>query len=123
MALLARTKMLTREPIIDSRDIMRVCLLIVFASLWTIPASSQSLRNVAQSDFAVTDLGAPPGSFSQATGINSRGDIVGFAESADGRAITAFVWSQKNGFTPAVENGWAWDINDRGQVVGMLFGD
>jgi probable HAF family extracellular repeat protein len=68
------------------------------------------------------DAGAGPGTF--ASGINDRGQIVGFYIDADGRGH-GFLWD-KGRFTPIDVPGaaasTATDINNRGQIVGE-YGD
>lgn len=60
-----------------------------------------------------------------ASAINSRGDVVGWYQPG-GENIRAFIWSRERGFRslPQVmqraENVWATDINDLGQVTGLV---
>ncbi len=70
----------------------------------------------------MTDLGSlPGGDFSQAFGINSRGQVVGYALTASGE-YHAFLWEDGQmtdlGTLSGREYGVASGINSRGQVVG-----
>jgi len=74
-----------------------------------------------------TDLGILPGkASSSATGINSHGDIVGTALSADIQSNAAFIWTAANGMqdlgqpTGGSISSTAAGINDAGQVVGYF---
>lgn len=53
--------------------------------------------------------------------INNRGDIAGVSDTAEG-VSRAFVWTSRTGFELIAENALAWDINNRGQVVGERYG-
>jgi probable HAF family extracellular repeat protein len=50
--------------------------------------------------------------------INNRGQVVGSATNAAGRQ-GAFVWSRRDGFRIILDNAFATDINDHGDVVGI----
>jgi uncharacterized membrane protein len=52
--------------------------------------------------------------------INNRGQIAGWALSNDGQWV-AFVRSPRGKYTAIAERAFAYDINDRGEVVGILF--
>ncbi len=73
-----------------------------------------------QAQFAVTDLGALGGTWSQAFGINNSGEVVGVATDS-GRNQHAFLYSngtmQQLPFLYAGPS-CAYGINDSGQVVG-----
>lgn len=69
------------------------------------------------------DLGTLPGyASSTALAVNTRGDVVGWAQTADGTASRAFLW--RNGVMtdlgglPAASDSRAVDINDNGWIVG-----
>lgn len=62
----------------------------------------------------LTDID-PAGLDSMATAINNRGQVVGTRYTADG--AYAFLWQA--GVMTNLGTGYAWDINDRGQVVGQ----
>jgi len=74
------------------------------------------------------DLGLLPGqddsnSYSTAHGMNDCGQVVGYSGSDDG---SAFIWDSINGMCYLEGIGdsesEAWDINNRGQVVGCVYG-
>jgi probable HAF family extracellular repeat protein len=68
------------------------------------------------------DLGQPEdGVFTSPNAINNRGDIVGSSWTA-AEVERAFLWTASLGFEIILENGVAWDINNRGQVVGERYG-
>jgi probable HAF family extracellular repeat protein len=66
-------------------------------------------------DGTMTDLGTLGGPSSSATGINSRGQVVGFAATTDG-ATHAVLWD--HGATTDLGEGRACAINSAGQIVG-----
>ena len=80
-------------------------------------------------DFGATSAGFPcyetrRGSCSQATDINNKGQIIGFALNTTGETH-AFLWHKKGGMTDLSKLGGSGllspsfaDINDKGQVVG-----
>ena len=57
--------------------------------------------------------------YTDATAINNRGQIAGWAARDD--QWVAFVWSAREGHTDIAERAFPRDINDRGEVVGVLF--
>ena len=74
-------------------------------------------------ELSITDLGTlPGGDFSVAWGINSRGQVVGYSQTASGATIHAFLWEDGRmtdlGTLPGGEFSVAHGINARGQVVG-----
>ena len=76
------------------------------------------------SGYTFTDLGALGGNYSEATGINNSGQVVGWSEMSTGY-MHATIW---NGTTPtdlgALEGGRhsrAMGINNSGQVVGWSY--
>jgi probable HAF family extracellular repeat protein len=73
-------------------------------------------------ELSITDLGTlPGGDFSVAHGINSRGQVVGWSNTASGGSH-AFLWEDGRmtdlGTLPGGEFSQALGINARGQVVG-----
>ena len=73
----------------------------------------------------ITDLGTlPGGSFSQATAINNRGQVVGYGDTPSG--TRAFLWTRVGGMQslPGLRTSpftIAFDINNKGQVAGWSF--
>ena len=73
-------------------------------------------------ELSITDLGTlPGGDESEARGINARGQVVGFSETASGE-FHAFLWEDGRmtdlGTLPGGTSSSAFGINSRGQVVG-----
>ncbi len=82
-------------------------------------------------DDVLTDLGTLGGENSSAGAINNRGQVVGWADNADGDR-RAFIWDGHNGMldlNDLLEDGSDWtlfeasDINDSGQIVGTGYLD
>jgi probable HAF family extracellular repeat protein len=73
--------------------------------------------------YNVTDLSTLGGFFSQATGINDIGQVVGYSDIADHSAVHAFVWTRANGMLDIHPAGMSQSmglaINDLGQVAGV----
>jgi probable HAF family extracellular repeat protein len=73
-------------------------------------------------DIALEDLGTLGGAFSDATGINEQGWVVGQSETASGE-YHAFLWTREGGMRD-LNNDPAWvftraeGVNNKGQVVG-----
>ena len=75
--------------------------------------------------YTVTDLGTLGGTVSQATGINSSGQVMGHAYTSS-NVYHAFLYSggtMTDLGTLGGERSWAYDINDSGQVVGVAMYD
>jgi probable HAF family extracellular repeat protein len=74
------------------------------------------------SDGVMTDLGAIRGPFSGATGINDRGQVVGFSTTSAEGDTTAVLWDNGTmidlGRLPGDGFATAGAINNRGQIVG-----
>lgn len=73
--------------------------------------------------YTVTDLGTLGGYYSSATGINARGQVVGYSDTADHSAVHAFVWTSRGGMrdlNPAgTPQSIATGINDSGLASGL----
>ena len=73
--------------------------------------------------YNVTDLSTLGGFFSQATGINDFGQVVGYSDIADHSAVHAFVWTKERGIVDIHPAGMSQSmglaINDLGQVAGV----
>jgi probable HAF family extracellular repeat protein len=70
--------------------------------------------------YQITILPSLGGKLTNPTGINNRGQIVGFAEAADG-TIHLFLWERQTGMEdlgPAMQT--AFYINDAGQIAGTM---
>ena len=70
---------------------------------------------------AMTDLGTLGGLFSAATGINDRGQVVGYSQTADGQDH-AFLWQDGRMTDLGYDFGpvTAFQINNRGQISGAM---
>ncbi|MHC4698131.1 MAG: hypothetical protein ACYTFA_15465, partial [Planctomycetota bacterium] len=79
----------------------------------------------AGQDYTIRDLGTLGGNYSDATGINAVGQVVGTSRTSDG-AYRAFIWEngQRSELTPlpGYSGCEARDVNDAGLVVGGLGG-
>jgi probable HAF family extracellular repeat protein len=88
----------------------------VFVLLGGQPASAQ----LASEQYSITDLGTLGGTFSEARGINSRGQVVGWGDTASGDS-RAFLWEEGE-MAPLGTLGGTFSIataiNSGGQVVG-----
>ncbi|MGO9256288.1 MAG: hypothetical protein ACLQU1_08310 [Bryobacteraceae bacterium] len=83
-----------------------------------------------ESNGSPTDLGhlegVPPGVYNVATGINSQGEVVGFAQASDGTQH-GFLWTKETGmqdlggFPGAIATGppYSRTINNSGEIVGV----
>ena len=104
-------------------DVMKACLvalgLVVVALL--MGAQPASGRQAADRQYSITDLGHLGGGNSEATGINSRGQVVGWSRTASWE-YHAFLWEDGEMTDLGTLPGGAWSfaqgINSRGQVVG-----
>jgi probable HAF family extracellular repeat protein len=76
-------------------------------------------------DGSVTDLGNLGGALNNiATGINERGEVIGFSDLAGDAVLHAFLWTKDNGMQdlgtlPGDLSSVALGINEEGQVVGQ----
>ena len=73
------------------------------------------------SEYEFVQLGSLGGTSGGAVGLNNRGQVVGWSETADGHRH-AFLWDADNGMrdlgTLGGAKSEAWSINEKGQVVG-----
>ena len=73
------------------------------------------------SEYEFVQLGSLGGTSGGAMGLNNRGQVVGWSETADGHTH-AFLWDAANGMrdlgTLGGPKSHAWNINEKGQVVG-----
>ncbi|MEV4178010.1 hypothetical protein [Nonomuraea sp. NPDC049709] len=87
-----------------------------------LPANQQTQRAFLWANGAVTELGTLGGIWSQATGLNNGGQVVGqSALGADGVLQAGFVWSSATGMSRVEDGGGLarpTAINDDGVVVG-----
>ena len=104
------------------RTVSKVVLVCVVVAL-LIGAQPVLGKPVAARGLSITDLGTLGGSFSEAQGINSRGQVVGRSSVVPGEFhVHAFLWEDGQmtdlGTLPGRSESVAFDINSRGQVVG-----
>jgi len=82
------------------------------------------LRWPTVGEYDITDLGALYSQFGYVEAMNNKGQVVGWTETPNGQR-RAFIWDAVNGkkLIPATDrrSSTAYDINDKGQVVGELF--
>jgi probable HAF family extracellular repeat protein len=88
------------------------------------PVSAQPVSE----EYSIADLGTLGGTFSEARGINSRGQVVGYSETIAGQfsSIRAFLWEKGEMIDLGSVSGgrsFAFDINSRGQIVGSSLTD
>ncbi|MBK4735050.1 hypothetical protein [Noviherbaspirillum pedocola] len=62
------------------------------------------------------DLGTPGGPYSTGTDINSAGVVVGYGSTPNGGPTSSFLYN--NGVRTSIAIGWAYGINNLGQVTG-----
>jgi probable HAF family extracellular repeat protein len=80
------------------------------------PAGADNSHAFVWNDGVMTDLGTLGGSWSYAQGINNRGEVIGRSETST-HQLHSFLW--KDGVMTDLGEIDAWDINERGQVVGL----
>src|SRR4029453_18719236 len=72
----------------------------------------------------IVDLGTFGGTYSQASAVNPRGQVVGYAYTQDNAEPRAFLWSAKDGIidlgTLGGRGGSALAVSPGGQVVGGI---
>ncbi len=91
----------------------------------TIAAFAGSAR--AATSYTIMDLGTLGGTFSQASGINGSGQVVGASETTGGLTEHAFSWTQAGGMMdlgtlPGGNVSGAFDVNEVNQVTGVSTG-
>jgi probable HAF family extracellular repeat protein len=103
------------------RTVSKVVLVCVVVAL-LMGAQPVLGKPVADRQLSITDLGTLGGSFSEAQGINSRGQVVGRSRVVPGEFhVHAFLWEDGQMTdlgTLGGSSSTAFDINNRGQVVG-----
>jgi len=90
--------------------------LLILVAL-AIPRVSQP----ASEDLALHDLGTLGGTVASASGINDRGQVVGFSTDASDQGH-AVLWEAGRAIDLGFENGIVQDINNRGQIIGNHLG-
>jgi probable HAF family extracellular repeat protein len=101
------------------KNLARVTLASLLAVMIAAPAWAAGAP-ARQSKLTIRDLGTLGGTQSEARGINNRGEVVGWSDTADG-FHHAFLWRHGKMIDLGVLGGHysqANAINDRGQVVG-----
>jgi probable HAF family extracellular repeat protein len=101
-------------------------LVIFFCTLTVLRSQTiAQTRNENHSRYKVLDLGTLGGSFSQAFGVNNRGDVVGFGTTTGDASLHAFLWRDGLmtdlgilGAPDTLPYSIAVSINNSGKVVG-----
>jgi probable HAF family extracellular repeat protein len=97
------------------QSVVRVAL---FALIFPAHVAAQQTVSLQES----VNIGHPEGAVDTLPfALNNHGTIVGAFLTEDQRSH-AFVWTAGTGFEVIAEDALAWDVNDRGQVVGERYG-